>query len=146
VVPSIPKWYINQFDYNKDIPSSLSKNRDPKVLSWSSISAYGRLQIEHLGTVFQIYPKGLPDNGDYTRFEGHYYRKKDNNKNLTDTLSDILEADNNNYDDNEEGEPVEKKLPFVTAEDMLKKVKENMGSINDEDSRIPFNDRDTQVS
>jgi hypothetical protein len=34
----------------------------------------------------------------------------------------------------------------VTAEDMLKKVKENIGSINDEDSRIPFNDRDTQVS
>jgi hypothetical protein len=28
---------------------------------------------------------------------------------------------------------------------MLKKVKENMDSINDEDSRIPFNDRDTQV-
>jgi len=56
---------------------------------------------------------------------------------LTDTLSDILDSN-----DEEEGEPVER-LPFVTAEDMLKKVKENMDSINDEDSRIPFNDRYT---
>src|SRR4051794_23066836 len=75
VVPSIPQWYINQFDYNKDMPCSAKRNTDTQVLSWSDIKAYGRLQIEHLGTIFQIYPKGLPDNGDYIRFEGHYYRK-----------------------------------------------------------------------
>jgi hypothetical protein len=62
-VPSIPQWYINQFDYNKDI--SLRKSCDPQVLSWSSIVSYGRIQIEILGTIFQIYPKGLPENGDY---------------------------------------------------------------------------------
>jgi hypothetical protein len=140
VVPPIPQWYINQFDYNKDIPCSAKRNTDTQVLSWSDIKAYGRLQIEHLGTIFQIYPKDLPDNGDYIRFEGHYYRKNGDKKSLAESLSDILDSN-----DEEEGEPAER-LPFVTAEDMLKKVKENRDSINDDDSRMPFNDRDTQVS
>ena len=93
VVPPIPQWYINQFDYNKDISYSANSNGDPQVLSWSSslAAAYGRLQIEFLGTIFQIYPKGLPENGDFTRFEAHYFRRKKNDKkNFAETLSDIV--------------------------------------------------------
>jgi hypothetical protein len=125
VVPSISQWYINQFDYNKDISHSAINNGDPQILNWSPIAAYGRLQIEFLGTIFQIYPKGLPENGDFTRFEGHYFRKK----NLSETLSDVVDADN---DDKEEQET---RLPFVTAEDLLHKAKEKIDhtKVDDDD-------------
>jgi len=47
VVPSIPQWYINQFDYNKDIRYSGSNNNgDAQVLSWSPVAAaYGANSI-----------------------------------------------------------------------------------------------------
>jgi len=128
VVPSIPQWYINQFDYNKDISHSADNNStgNPQPLSWSSLPAYGRLQIEFLGTIFQIYPKGLPENGDFTRFEGHYFRKKNDKKNLEHTLSDIVVGDiHEDVDDEKEQET---SLPFVTAEDLLKKAKEKVES------------------
>lgn len=126
VVPVVSQWYINQFDYNKDIPSS-AKDTDTQVLSWSPIRTYGRLQIEHLGTIFQIYPKGLPDNGDYSRFEGHYYRKNEYKKNLAESLSDIVDGDN---------ELAPRTLPFVTAEDLLKKAKEKIEDTKENEDRI----------
>jgi hypothetical protein len=131
IVPSIPDWYITQFDYNKDIPTN---NAGPTVLSWAP--AYGRLKVGHLGTIFQIYPKGLPDLGDCLRFEGHYSTKE--KKNLKDTLSDIIEWDNGHGDYGGiavgGGDKKGKRSPFVTAEDLLKKVKENVET--DDENRI----------
>jgi hypothetical protein len=117
VVPRIAEWYFTQFDYNKDIPTS---NNSPTVLSWCP--AYGRLKVAHMGTIFQIYPKGLPELGDCTRFEGHYSAK--DKKKLKDTIADIIEWDNGHDDgDREGGDKKGKKSPFVTAEEMLKKAK-----------------------
>ncbi len=131
VVPRIAEWYITQFDYNKDIPTS---NTSPTVLSWSP--AYGRLKVEYLGTIFQIYPKGLPELGDYTRFEGHYSTK--DKKKLKDAILDIIERDNgngNSDDRDKEGRDKKgKKSPFVTAEEMFKKAREQMEY--DDDKRI----------
>jgi hypothetical protein len=115
VVPPIPEWHITQFDYNKDIPTN-----ELDQLSWTI--AYGRLQIKYLGTIFQIYPKGLPELGECTRVEGHHSTTEKNS--LKDTISDIIDVDRKG-----------KKSPFVTAEDMLKKVKENK-DLYDDDKRI----------
>jgi hypothetical protein len=115
VVPPIPEWHITQFDYNKDIPTN-----ELDQLSWTI--AYGRLQIKYLGTIFQIYPKGLPELGECTRVEGHYSTTEKNR--LKDTISDIIDVDRKG-----------KKSPFVTAEDMLKKVKE-IKDLYDDDKRI----------
>jgi hypothetical protein len=133
VVLSIPYWYINQFDYNKDISSISIKNKeDPQVLSWLSIVSYRRIQIEILGTIFQIYPKGLPENGDFIRFEAHYFRKKnEDKKNLSETLSEIVDGDNH-----EDEKSQETRLPFVTAEDLLKKDKEKLESESTVDNNI----------
>jgi hypothetical protein len=111
VVPPIPEWHITQFDYNKDIPTS-----ELDQLRWAI--AYGRLQIKYLGTIFQIYPKGLPELGECTRVEGHHSTTE--KKNLKDTISDIIDVDRKG-----------KKSPFVTAEDMLKRVKENKDLYDD---------------
>jgi hypothetical protein len=122
VVPPIAEWYFTQFDYNKDISTN---NTSPTVLSWSP--AYGRLKIAHMGIIFQIYPKGLPELGDCTRFEGHYSTK--DKKTLKDTIVDIIEWDNGYGNGDREGDEKKgKKSPFVTAEDLLKKAKENTRS------------------
>ncbi len=86
VVPPIPDWNIIQFDYNKDISIN---NSDPQVTQWAI--AYGRLQIQYLGTIFQVYPKRL----DYTRIEDHYNTKEE--KKLKDTILDILTSVYNGY-------------------------------------------------
>ena len=126
VVPPITEWYFIQFDYNKDIPTN---NTSPTVLSW--FPAYGRLKVKHLGTIFQIYPKGLPELGGCARFEAHY-STKEKKKKLKDIIADIIEWDNGygNGDgtEKERGDKKGKKSPFVTAEDLLKKAKENSRS------------------
>ncbi|HXT85074.1 MAG TPA: hypothetical protein VN704_12230 [Verrucomicrobiae bacterium] len=87
VVPPISEWYLTQFDYNKDISISNINNgtSHPQVTNWSTSSsaaatvattANGRLKVKHLGTLFQIYPNGLPVHGDCLRFEGHYIVKE----------------------------------------------------------------------
>ncbi len=124
VVPRIAEWCLTQFDYNKDIPTN---NKSPTVLSWAI--GYGRLKVAYMGAIFQIYPKGLPEIGDCARFEAHYSTK--DKKKLKDVIPDIIEWDNGNSDDREGGEKKGKKSPFVTAEDMLKKVKEQMKSEDD---------------
>jgi hypothetical protein len=106
LVPSVPDWYLTQLDYNKDIPSA-----DPAVLSWAPVN--GRLRIEYLGVVFQIYPKGIPEIGDCTRFEGHH--RTNRKERLVDKIGDIVDV----------GYGGEKKLPFVTAEELLSKIRDN---------------------
>ncbi len=109
VVSSIPEWCITQFDYNKDI--SINK-MEPSIVSWTV--AHGRLQIRYLGTIFQIYPKGLPVDGNYIRFEGHYNTQE--KKKLIDIIPSIVDDHNNNGNG--------KSSLFVTAEDLLIKMKE----------------------
>jgi hypothetical protein len=50
VVPSIPEWHINQFDYNIGIT-----NKKLDQIIWAI--ACGWLQIKYLGAIFR-YPKG----------------------------------------------------------------------------------------
>ncbi len=104
IVPHIPEWHLTQLEYNKDIPTS---SKDPTVVSWAPVN--GRLKIKYLGVIFQIYPKGLPEIGDASRIEAQYNTKK--KEKLVDTIADIV-------DGGKEG----KKLPFVTAEEMLSKI------------------------
>ena len=102
----IPEWCLTQFDYNKDIPTN---NNIPTVLSWSPV--YGRLKVMHLGTIFQAYPKGLPELGDCARFEGYYITK--DKKKLKDVIPDIIEwdsGDGNGGGTGEKGERKEKSL------------------------------------
>jgi len=42
-----------------------------------------------MGTIFQIYSKGLPDLGDCTRFEARYITK--DKKKLKDVIWEIME-------------------------------------------------------
>jgi hypothetical protein len=112
LVPSISEWYLTQLDYNKDIPSG-----DPTVLSWAPVN--GRLRIEYLGVVFQIYPKGMPELGECIRIEGHYRTNK--KERLVDKIGDIV-GGGGGGGGNAEGE---KKLPFVTAEELLSNIREN---------------------
>ena len=56
----------------------------------------GKLKVKHLGTIFQIYPKGLPDHGDDLRLEGRYILKE--NKNLKDSIFDIIANGVRGYD------------------------------------------------
>lgn len=115
VVPPIPDWNIHQFDYGKDIPSMIP-NADPKVVSWT---AQGILRIKDIGTVFQAYPKGIPDIGECTRFEGHYNTKED--KELKDIIPDVIDKGNNSNDSEYGSTKDRKNSPFVTAEELLKK-------------------------
>ena len=57
---------------------------------------------------------------------------KNDKKNFAETLSDIVDGDNDIYDE-EKGEQ-ETRLPFVTAEDLLKKAKENIDTIKDDNN------------
>ena len=128
VVPSIAEWHLTQFDYSKDIPISNINNTTShhQVTSWSSsLSAIAnrRLKVKHMGTIFQIYPKGLPDHGDCLRFEGRYITKE--KKNLKDSISDMIGNGIRGYDsdgnDEDNSERDDNKSPFKTAADLLKK-------------------------
>jgi hypothetical protein len=67
-----------------------------------------------------------------TRFEAHYFRKKnEDKKNLSETLSEIVDGDNH-----EDEKSQETRLPFVTAEDLLKKDKEKLESESTVDNNI----------
>ncbi len=94
--------------------------------------------MAHLGTIFQAYPKGLPELGDCARFEGHYSTKE---KKLKDVIPDIIDWDNGDGDgdgtEKEGDEKKGKKSPFVTAEDLLKKAKENVET--EDENRISDN-------
>ncbi len=141
VVPSTSQWHITQFDYNKDIPTTNNNINDtshPQVIDRSSSSsssssslyssANGMLKVKHLGTIFQIYPNGLPDLGDCLRFEGQYITKE--KKKLKDSISDMIANgvrdydSNNNKDGENNSERDSKKSPFVTAADLLKEPRE----------------------
>lgn len=129
VVPPISEWYPTQFDYNIDLPLSSNNNNNTsmstQVLCWSSPSslattANGRLKIKHLGTIFQIYPKGLPDHGECLRLEGHYIAKEKKKK-LSDSIGDMIASGGHIDEDNEPEKDDNKKSPFETAESLLKK-------------------------
>ncbi len=91
----------------------------------------GRLKLKHLGTIFQIYPKGLPDLGDCLRFEGQYITKE--KKKLKDSISDMIangvrgyDSENNNKDEGN-SERGSKKSPFKTAVDLLRNQGNSLG-------------------
>jgi hypothetical protein len=113
VVPLISEWFLIQFDYNKDLKI---KGDVPTILSWAPVN--GRIKLEYLGTVFQIYPKILPYLEKCLRFEGNHSTKE--KKKMVDMIEDII-ATNDGNDNNH-------RLPFVTAEEMLKKSKEKIDS------------------
>ena len=113
IVPSISEWFLIQFDYNKDLKV---KDELPTMLSWAPVN--GRLKLEYLGTIFQIYSKILPYLEECLRFEGQHSTKE--KKKMVDMIEDIVTA-NDDYDNNH-------RLPFVTAEEMLKKAKEKTNS------------------
>ena len=115
VVPAISDWWFTQLEFNKDISTD-----SPELVSWTPVN--GRLKLKYLGALFQIYPKGLPELGDCARFENRLTTKK--KVRMIDTLADIVSMD-------EEG----KKSPFVTAEELFKKVIERMDSKEKEDER-----------
>ncbi len=95
VVPLVEDWRLTQFDYNKDI----SVDKLPKVISWSS---KGILKVEYLGTIFQIYCKEMPFDGEHLRAEGHYSTKEKTD--LQNMIANLADA---------------KRHPFVTVEEML---------------------------
>ena len=72
-------------------------------------------------TIFQIYPKGLPDHGECLRFEGQYVSKY--KKNLKDSISGMITNGDymNNSNETENEYDNSKKTPFETAEYILKK-------------------------
>ncbi len=130
VVPPISEWYPTQFDYNIDLPISSNNNNNAmstQVLGWSSspsslAKANGRLKIKHLGIIFQIYPKGLPDHGECLRLEGHYIAKEKKKK-LSDSICDMIAHGGHMDEDNESEKDDSKKSPFETAASILKKSK-----------------------
>ena len=126
-----------QFDYNKDILiSNINNTSHPQVIGWSPsaassmTTANGRLKVKHLGTIFQIYPKGLPNHGDCLILESQYTTKE--KKNLKDSISDMIangvrEYDSNNNKDKDNSERDGKKSPFKTAADLLKNQENSLG-------------------
>ena len=115
VVPPIPEWYFTQLEFNKDISIN-----DPAIVSWAPVN--GRLKIKYLGVIFQIYPKELPEIGECARFESKFTTKS-KEKRMIDTLAELVNDDND-----EDGAEQGKKSPFITAEEILKKVKEKIES------------------
>lgn len=110
VVPVISEWWFTQLEFNKDISTD-----NPEVVSWAPVN--GRLKIKYLGVIFQIYPKGLPELGDCARIETKFTTQK--KVKMIDMLADIVSEDE---DEGKQG----KKSPFVTAEELFRKIKENM--------------------
>ena len=106
VVPPVEDWHIMQFDYNKDI----SIDRLPKVINWIS---KGILKVEYLGTIFQIYSKKMPFDGECLRCEGHFSTKEKKIK-MEDMITKLAADDENRH-------------PFTTVEEMLLKHNEEKG-------------------
>ena len=95
VVPSFENWHLQQFDYNKDLPTKGLKDKySPKVISWSS---KGVLKVYYLGVIFTIYCKMMPYKGECIRLEGRF-STKDKTK-LADSLSCIAAASEDHNDD-----------------------------------------------
>lgn len=108
VVPKINEWYLKEFDCNKDLVIADLKDKYP-MIDWT---ARGLIKVKHLGTIFQIYCKPLPDSGKVLRFESQHALKE--NKTVLDIVNDVT-ANNT--------------LPFMTAEDLLKQQQEKKFSI-----------------
>ncbi len=107
VVPWFGDWYLRRFDYNKDIPTKVLKNKyDANPISWSS---KGLLKVEYLGTIFQIYCKDMPYKGECLRNEGHFTTKE--KVKMKNMLVDIAAA-------TADGDGTH---PFTTIEEMLLK-------------------------
>ena len=86
-------------------------------------TANGRLKIKHLGTIFQIYPNGLPDHGDWLRLEGLYIAKE--KKKLKNSIFNIIANgvrgyNGDDYADEDNSERDSQKSPFKTAADLFK--------------------------
>ncbi len=107
VVPLVDEWYLQRFDYNKDVSvKELETKYHDKSISWSS---KGLLKIEHLGTLFQIYRKEMLEVGECLRTEGHHHTSKEKVK-IVDIVTDIVGGEGTRH-------------PFTTAEEMLMKQK-----------------------
>ncbi len=105
VVPSLYKWYLQRFDYNKDISVKGLEARPPlEGISWIS---RGLLKIKYLGTIFQIYSKELPEKGEHLRVESHYSTKE--KKNVVKTVEDIVVASDSDFTSSGRHQPKDEK-------------------------------------
>jgi hypothetical protein len=118
VVPSFVNWNLQQFDYNKDLPTKTLKDKyHSKVINWSS---KGVLRVYYLGVIFRIYCKMMPYIGECNRVEGRFSTKE--KVKMIDSISRIATASfgkgdegNSTNDDTQDN----KKHPFTTLEEML---------------------------
>ena len=108
VVPPICEWYLQRFDYNKDISIKEleSKHSTTTNISWSS---RGIFKVKYLGTLFQIYCKCMPEKGECLRVDGYYTTIE--KKKAAKMVGDITTAAS--------ASETVKKHPFTTAEEML---------------------------
>ena len=105
VVPPVNEWFIQRFDYNKDISTQYLDNKyRNESISWSS---KGLLRIGHLAPIFQIYCKEMPEVGECLKTEGWYHASKEK-VNLVNMVKDIVGGEGITH-------------PFTTAEEMLRK-------------------------
>lgn len=112
VAPSISEWFLLRFEYNKDLQK---EGNEIAILSWAPSN--GRIELEYLGTIFQIYPKVLPYLQDCLRFEGKFSTKA--KKKMVDVITDIVtDADSGTSQGS----------PFVSAEELLRKAKDDIKS------------------
>ncbi len=111
VVSWFGDWYLQQFDYNKDLQTKYLKNKySSNGISWSS---KGVLKVYYLGAIFQAYCKMMPYKGECHRFEGRHSTKE--KVKMTDIISDIAAiSDTGNNNNNKQ-----RKHPFTTIEEML---------------------------
>jgi len=120
VVPSFVNWNLQQFDYNKDLPTKTLKDKyHSKVINWSS---KGVLRVYYLGVIFRIYCKMMPYIGECFRVEGRF-STKDKVK-IADSISRIATAafgqgDDGNSTNDDDNTQDNKRHPFTTLEEML---------------------------
>jgi hypothetical protein len=84
-IPPVTSWELKMFDKDKTVSLSELEKDIPQVMKWWSAEG---IRVEHLGEVFQIYGKVMPETGTAIRFEVQS-TAEDQNKELSET---ILEA------------------------------------------------------
>ena len=65
-IPPVTSWKLKMFDKDKTISVSELEKDIPQVMKWWSAEG---IRVEHLGEVFQIYGKIMPETGEAFRLE-----------------------------------------------------------------------------